>query len=106
MFFQQGVIHKDEDTFFIEPLWNYTNARNTTNRSSSTSNESNFDSHPHLIVKRSALQHLNSRRKTKDDLGHCGYSGKLACLLVWSLAQLEFYSLLLSADKFLCITTL
>jgi len=70
--FQQGIILKDEHTYFIEPVWNYTSAEE--NASSSASQD---ESHPHVIVKRSALQQLNSRRKKKDDLGHCGYSGKM-----------------------------
>ena len=78
-YLQQGIILKDEDTFFIEPLWNYTK-KNETNPFFTTSSPLNntsdqTESHPHIIIKRSALQHLGSRKKNKDDLGHCGYSG-------------------------------
>ncbi|XP_076815322.1 A disintegrin and metalloproteinase with thrombospondin motifs 6-like isoform X1 [Clavelina lepadiformis] len=76
----QGIILKDDDMFFIEPLWNHsiTNKSENVSRSSLHDDmDEEEDSHPHVIVKRSALEHLQERRKDKDDLGHCGYSDEV-----------------------------
>nr|CAB3220001.1 A disintegrin and metalloproteinase with thrombospondin motifs 6 [Phallusia mammillata] len=73
----QGVIVRDDDTFFIEPAWNHT----TTN--SSNGDTQSEGGHPHVILKRSVLEHLKERRENEDDLGHCGYSDKVAGETPW-----------------------
>lgn len=87
VFIQQGVIAKDDSEYVIEPLYNQTSISNDTDDNSYPSttsspfseeasmSEERSEGHPHVIYKRSIFRHLQQRKKSKDDLGHCGYSG-------------------------------
>ncbi|XP_039261164.2 A disintegrin and metalloproteinase with thrombospondin motifs 6-like isoform X1 [Styela clava] len=91
----QGIISKDDADYLIEPLWNHTvaSSNSSENLTSSTTsspfmeeeaqNEEELEGHPHVIYKRSVLRHLHERRKNKDDIGHCGYSDKVAGDTPW-----------------------
>lgn len=77
-FLQQGVILKDDDHYFVEPLWNNTNGdRNYFSTTSSPLNEITDDkeSHPHVIVKQSKSQRFANEQKNRKDSESCGYSG-------------------------------
>ena len=77
--FQQGIILKDNDTYFIEPLWNHTRMKNISDSftTSSPLNELMWEeeSHPHVVVKRSMSRHHRKSHKDDDELGHCGFAG-------------------------------
>ena len=80
-FSQQGVIHKGEDTYFIEPQWKAIN-------SSGYLLEDDFDDgHPHVIVKRSTGA---AHPDEGSSMGSCGNRGT-------NIAQYLQYIILISS---------
>ncbi|XP_002127703.3 A disintegrin and metalloproteinase with thrombospondin motifs 6 [Ciona intestinalis] len=68
----QGLITKDDDTFFIEPKWNHTSNSTSSEFSTTASPQEVEEGHPHVIVKRSAIRRLMEKTENDDELGHCG----------------------------------